>query len=119
MAGFLMNRQRSHASAVPRTILALALAIAIVIAAVTGAIYFITVKTTSTVLHNAKEESFDTANRMVTSFKSAFNFTPRVTVGGVTVIEQASSVVELATVQQDIVEHYQWSKTWLGSSRWR
>ncbi|MGB8354126.1 MAG: DUF4230 domain-containing protein [Chthoniobacteraceae bacterium] len=117
MATFTIMKQRTDAFSAPRTILALAIGVVMVIAAGTAAFYFITVKASREVVHGAKEESFDAANRVANGFKSVFNFTPQVTVGGVTVIEQASSVVELATVEQDVVEHYTWTQTWLGSTK--
>lgn len=98
-------------------ILALAVGAVLVIAAGASAFYFLAVKAPVEVMHQAKEETFDAANRMAQGFKSVFNFTPRVTVGGVTVVEQANSVVELATVQQDVVVDYHWSQTWLGSTK--
>jgi len=112
-----MTKQHAYGTAAPRVILALALGMVLVIAAGTGAFYFIGVKAPTDLAHNAKEESFDAASRVANGFKSVFSFTPKITVGGLTVIEQASAVVELATVQQDLVEHYQWSQSWLGSTK--
>jgi hypothetical protein len=98
-------------------ILSLALAAVVVIGAVTCAIYFLTVKAPLAVAHGVKEETADSAARVANSFRSVFNFTPQVTVNGVTEIEQANSVMELATASQGVVEHYQWSQTWFGSTK--
>lgn len=104
-------------SGAPRVIIALGMAAAIIIGSVSCAIYFLAVHGPLTLAHAAKEETFDSARRMADGFKSMFNFTPQITVNGVTEIEQASSVMELATVNQNIVEHYQWSQSWFGSTK--
>jgi hypothetical protein len=106
-----------RASSAPRVILALAVAVVLVIAAGAGAIYFVTVKAPSDLGHNAKEETLDAARRMVKGFQGVFHFTPLVTVGNTTVIEQAVAIAELATVQEDLAVHYTWSQTWVGSTK--
>lgn len=104
-------------SGAPRIIIALGLAGAIIILSVSCAIYFLAVHGPLTLAHAAKEETFDSAQRIATGFKGMFNFTPQVTVNGITEVEQASSVMELATVNQGVVEHYQWSQSWFGSTK--
>jgi len=116
-ATFPMSKMGTHAFSAPKTILALAAGIALIIATGTAAFYFVTVKAPSDLVHHAKEETIDAANRVATGFKSMFDFTPRITVNGTTVVEQATSLIELATVQQDLVVHYQWSQTWVGSTK--
>jgi Protein of unknown function (DUF4230) len=106
-----------QASDVPRVILALAVAVVLVIAAGAGAFYFVAVKAPTDLGHNAKEESLDAAKRMAKGFQSVFHFTPRVTIGNTTVIEQAVAIAELATVQEDLAVHYTWSQTWVGSTK--
>ncbi len=105
------------ASTAPRVIISLAVAAAIVIGAIAVAIHFLAVRVPLDLAHGAKEETFDSASRMASSFKSVFNFTPQVTVNGTTVVEQAAPVMELATAKQDVVEHYQWSQSWLEARR--
>jgi len=112
-----MTNNSPAGSSAPRVIIALAIAAAIVIAAMACAFYFLMVKGPLALAHGVKEETFDSASRMANGFKSAFNFTPQVTVNGVTEIEQASSVMELATASQGVLEHYQWSQTWFGSTK--
>lgn len=112
-----MRLDASRASVLPRTILAIGLASALIIAAGAGAFYVVAVRAPSELAHRAKEETFDAADRMAKGFKSAFDFTPRVTVDGVTVIEQSQSVIELATVEQELAVQYRWSQTWLGSTK--
>jgi len=106
-----------RASAAVRVILALGISVAFVIAAAGVAFHYIAVKVPADITRNTKEETFDAAKRVVTGFKSVFNFTPKVTVNGTTVIEQANSVIELATVRQDVLTHYTWSQIWLGSRK--
>lgn len=112
----MMNHPTS-ASAAPRVIISLAIAAAIIIVAIAGSTYFLTVKAPLAIAHGAKEETFDTAHRVAAGFKSVFNFTPQITVNGTTVVEQADTVMELATVKQGVDEHYQWSQTWFGSTK--
>ncbi len=112
-----MTEQLQRHSSAPRVIIALAIAAAIVIASVACAIYMLAVHGPLAVVHAAKEETFDSAQRIANGFKSAFNFTPQITVNGLTEVEQANSVMELATVSQGVAEHYQWSQTWLGSTK--
>lgn len=112
-----MTNEPPRPSGAPKVILSLAIAAAIVIAAVACAIYFVTVRAPLALAHGAKEETFDSAQRISNGFKSAFNFTPEITVNGVTEIEQANSVMELATASQEVVEHYAWSQTWFGSTK--
>ena len=110
-------KHSTQASGAPRVIISLAVAAAIIIGAIAGATYFLAVKAPLAIVHGAKEESFDTAHRVADGFKSVFNFTPQITVNGTTVVEQANSVMELATVRQGVDEHYQWSQSWFGSRK--
>jgi hypothetical protein len=109
--------QPPRPSRIPRIIISLAVAAAIVIASVACAIYFLAVKGPLALVHGAKEETFDSAQRMANGFKNVFNFTPQITVNGVTEVVQANSVMELATVSQGVVEHYEWSQSWFGSTK--
>ena len=95
-----------RASAAPRIILSLAIAAAIVIGAIAYAVHYVAVRTPLDIAHGAKEETFDSATRVANGFKNAFNFTPQIIVNGTTVVEQANPVMELATVKQGVVEHY-------------
>jgi hypothetical protein len=112
-----MSNESPRHSGAPKVILSLAIAAAIVIAAVACAIYFVAVRGPLALAHGAKEETFDSAQRISNGFKTAFNFTPEITVNGVTEVEQANSVMELATASQEVVEHYSWSQTWFGSTK--
>ena len=106
-----------RASAAPRVILSLAVAAVLVIAAGAGAFYFVAIKAPTDLAHNAKEETLDAARRMVKGFQGVFHFTPLVTIGNTTVVEQSVAIAELATGQQDVVVHYTWSQTWVGSTK--
>ena len=112
-----MMKESSPASGAPRVIISLAIAAAIVIGSVACAIYFLAVKGPLALVHGAKEETLDSATRMANGFRNVFNFTPQITVNGVTEVEQAASVMELATASQGVVEHYQWSQSWFGSTK--
>lgn len=89
-----------------RIILALAVAAVLVIGAISYGFHYVIVNTTR-----------DVAKTIVDAVKSAFNFTPQVTVNGVTVIEQSSPVLELATIQRDVMCQHDWSQTWFGSTK--
>ena len=65
-----MTKQHAYGTAAPRVILALALGMVLVIAAGTGAFYFIGVKAPTDLAHNAKEESFDAASRVANGFNA-------------------------------------------------
>jgi Protein of unknown function (DUF4230) len=114
---FPMKRGRASGTTAPRVILSMAAAVAIVIAAAAVAMHYVMVQVPADVARNTRDGAADTAHRMAEGFKNVFNFTPRITVNGTTVVEQANPVVELATVQQDLAVDYSWSQTWLGSTK--
>ena len=51
------------------------------------------------------------------AFKQQMGLTPSVSINGLTVIEQTQPTLELATVEQTIFREYQWSHTFLGSTK--
>jgi len=50
-------------------------------------------------------------------FRTLFQVTPRVTVNETVVIEQNSPILEVATVTRPLLVDYEWSHTWLGSTK--
>ena len=50
-------------------------------------------------------------------FRSLFQVTPRVTVNETVIIEQTSSIIEIATVSRPLLVDHEWSDTWLGSTK--
>jgi hypothetical protein len=51
------------------------------------------------------------------AFKQRMGLSPSVSINGLTVIEQTQPTLELATVEQTIFREYQWSHTFLGSTK--
>ncbi len=51
------------------------------------------------------------------AFKQRMGLSPSVSINGLTVIEQTQQTLELATVEQTIFREYQWSHTFLGSTK--
>jgi hypothetical protein len=60
---------------------------------------------------------FRLAGAVADDFRATFNFTPQVKVDQTIVLEQTSSILELATVQRDVYIDHTWAHTWLGSTK--
>jgi hypothetical protein len=60
---------------------------------------------------------FRLAGAVADDIRATFNFTPQVKVDQTVVLEQTSSILELATVQREIYLDHTWSHTWLGSTK--
>lgn len=71
-----------------------------------AAFYFVLVRPATQLAHSLGAE-----------FRSAFGFTPHIVVGGTTVLEQNTPVLELATVERQASDIYEWSNTWMGSTK--
>jgi hypothetical protein len=63
------------------------------------------------------EKTYEGAKQIGRDFARAFSFTPEVTVNNTVVLLQQSPVLELATVSQKFQHHYDWTNTWLGSTK--
>ena len=63
------------------------------------------------------QKTYDGAKQIGHDFAKAFSFTPEVTVNNTVVLLQQSPVLELATVSQKFQHHYDWTDTWLGSTK--
>jgi len=63
------------------------------------------------------EKTYEGAKQIGRDFVRAFSFTPEVTVNNTVVLLQQSPVLELATVSQKFQHHYDWTNTWLGSTK--
>lgn len=104
-------------SSLSRVIITLTIAIAALMGLAAWLIHYLAVDVPVDLAKETKEQSFDAVRRVENGFKNVFNFTPKIVVNGTTVVEQSSPVMELATVQQGVAEHYQWSQTWFGSTK--
>ena len=94
------------------------------IAALTAAGYVAFVKGPSDLIHNAKSEAFDSMNkswdlakRIGSDIDKVINLRPKVTVGGMTVVEASQGIAELSLVQKPFEHTYIWEHTWLGSTK--
>jgi hypothetical protein len=63
------------------------------------------------------EKTYEGAKQIGRDFARAFSFTPEVTVNNTVLLLQQSPVLELATVSQKFQHHYDWTNTWLGSTK--
>lgn len=106
-----------HPSPISRVIVTATVAIAALMGLAAWLIHYLAVDVPVDLAKETKEQSFDAVRRVENGFKNVFNFTPKIVMNGTTVVEQSSPVMELATVQQGVAEHYQWSQTWFGSTK--
>jgi hypothetical protein len=63
------------------------------------------------------EKTYEGAKQIGEDFARAFSFTPEVTVNNTVVLLQQSPVLELATLSQKFQHQYDWTNTWLGSTK--
>jgi hypothetical protein len=63
------------------------------------------------------EKTYEGARQIGRDFAKMFSFTPEVTVNNTIVLLQQSPVLELATLSQKFQHHYDWTNTWLGSTK--
>lgn len=61
--------------------------------------------------------SYEAAKTLGEDFKKAFQFTPEITVNNTVVLNQQSSVLELASINQNFEHRYTWTNSWLGSTK--
>jgi hypothetical protein len=90
-----------------------AFALVIVIAAMTAAIYFITVRAPS----EAANKWHDVARKIGKDFDDVFNFRPRVTSGGITLLNEKAAIKELSTTERRYEHTYYWESIWMGSKK--
>lgn len=63
------------------------------------------------------ERSYEGAKQIGRDIAEAFHVTPEVTVNNTVVLQQQTPILELATVSQKFQHHYEWTNTWLGSTK--
>lgn len=63
------------------------------------------------------QRTYDGARQIGSDFARAFSFTPEVTVNNTVVLMQQSPVLELATLSQKFQHRYEWTNTWLRSTK--
>ena len=57
------------------------------------------------------------AHAAAEGIRTLFQVTPRVTVNETVIIEQTSPILEIATISRPILVDYEWSHSWLGSTK--
>ncbi len=61
--------------------------------------------------------TYDGAKQIGRDISDLFQFTPEITVNNTVVLQQQTSILELATVQQKFRHEYSWENEWLGSTK--
>ena len=79
----------------------------------TSAAYVALVVIPSRILHR----SYDAARRLGHDIQHAFSFTPEISVSNTVVLQQQAPTLELATLIQRFQHKYQWTNTWVGSTK--
>lgn len=63
------------------------------------------------------KRSYDAAKTLGEDFKKIFQFTPEITVNNTIVLNQQAPVLELAVSNQNFEYRYEWTNSWLGSTK--
>lgn len=61
--------------------------------------------------------SYESAKQLGREIQQAFNFTPEIVVSKTVVLQQQAPTLELATLIQRFQHKYEWTNTWLGSTK--
>lgn len=83
----------------------------IIVSAIAAYVVFVTIPTQLT------QRGYEAAKTLGEDFRKAFQFTPEITVGHTIVLNQQSSILELAVLSQNFGHTYTWTNTWLGSTK--
>ena len=65
----------------------------------------------------AVEQAYDGAKKIGHDIRDAFQFTPEVTVNNTVVLQQQREILELAVLSQQFRHEYDWTNTWMGSTK--
>jgi hypothetical protein len=63
------------------------------------------------------KRSYEAARTLGEDFKKAFQLTPEITVGNTIVLNQQTTLLELAVLSQNFGHTYTWTNTWMGSTK--
>lgn len=85
-------------------------------------ILLITVSLTAYVLvviipRHFAEQSYEGAKKIGRDLREIFQFTPEIRVNNTIVVQQQTSILELATLSQKFHHTYTWKNTWMGSTK--
>jgi len=83
----------------------------VVVATIASYVMFVMIPT------QLAERSYQAARTLGEDFKKAFQFTPEITVNNTVVLNQQTSVLEMAVLSQNFEHRYSWTNTWLNSTK--
>ncbi len=63
------------------------------------------------------KRSYEAARTLGEDFKKAFQLTPEINVGSTIVLNQQTTLLELAVLSQNFGHTYTWTNTWMGSTK--
>jgi hypothetical protein len=63
------------------------------------------------------KRSYEGAKEIAKDIRDVFNFTPEVKVDNTIVLQQQTEILQLATLAQQFRHEYNWTNTWLGSTK--
>lgn len=63
------------------------------------------------------EQTYDGAKQIGRDIANIFKVTPEISVNNTVVLQQQTPILELATVSQKFKHDYDWTNTWLGSTK--
>lgn len=63
------------------------------------------------------KRGYEAAKTLGEDFRKAFQFTPEITVNNTIVLNQQTTVLELAVINQNMEHRYAWENSWLGSTK--
>jgi hypothetical protein len=63
------------------------------------------------------QQTYDGAKQIGRDIADVFKITPEITVNNTVVLQQQTPILELATVSQKFRHDYDWTNTWLGSTK--
>ena len=63
------------------------------------------------------QQTYDGARQIGRDIADVFRITPQITVNNTVVLQQQTPILELATVSQKFRHQYDWTNTWLGSTK--
>jgi hypothetical protein len=63
------------------------------------------------------KRSYEAAKTLGEDFKNVFQFTPQITINNTVVLNQQTSILELAVLSQNFEHRYLWTNTWLKSTK--
>jgi hypothetical protein len=88
-----------------------AIIILIIVACISAYIIAVVIPTT------LARRSYEGAKQIGDDIRKAFQFTPEITINNTIVLQQQTSILELAVLSQTFKHEYEWMNTWVGSTK--